>query len=530
MNIYTTYFNNISTIFDTTTRGVSAKSPQHAVAKSSQHNVKSSSYDDKTKAGITEIINKYIKKEKSVTNLSITSDDILKLEDELIKRYNRNKSNNFPFPEIKNVLDCISDVLTYFKDNNYETDVKMRWQIDQTINIIKNASQETICADIKYDKCPPEDTISTIKNAKDLKFFKIKNENVIFSHNQKYCQYNVYETPYHGNNYPYAYCIRAMVQSLHMIDLINIDLKHKKDKQIWNKDYVSVYFKERYHYYLDYLLDNAPNIFILPIIQNVGATTLIKNRFSRIQPCQIIFDEAFVDEDLQTPSNFFWHDINHARRIYQTNIWFSKQNKISINNLYLTMRKDVRELIPIKNWLSDEDKKYESLIKILLFEVVHEDALPFINKSIVDDILFESGNCYPYERAYDNDDENSKYNRINLRFYEEGASTLRTIYNKIRHRFFENEYADDKIVNNELRYMKHMIYASYLLLSKIAPNKYNESNKDEILGKLKMLIKDKKFQAHNALRLEGVHSDSDENSRSGKSGKSGKSSSSSIVV
>ena len=61
MNIYTTYFNNISTIFDTTTRGVSAKSPQHAVAKSSQHNVKSSSYDDKTKAGITEIINKYIK-------------------------------------------------------------------------------------------------------------------------------------------------------------------------------------------------------------------------------------------------------------------------------------------------------------------------------------------------------------------------------------------------------------------------------------------------------------------------------------
>jgi len=72
-----------------------------------------------------------------------------------------------------------------------------------------------------------------------------------------------------------------------------------------------------------------------------------------------------------------------------------------------------------------------------------------------------------------------------------------------------------------------MIYASYLLLSKIAPDKFNESNKDEILGKLKMLIRDKKFQAHNALRLEGVHSDSDENSRSGKSGKS---SSSSIVV
>ena len=523
MNIYNTYFNNILTIFDNT-KGKNTKS--------SQHSVKSSSYDDKTKAEITKIIDNYVKKEKSVTNLGISSDDILKLEDELIKRYNKDKSNNFPFPEIKNVLDCISDVLTYFKDNNYKKDDKMRWQIDQTINIIKNASQETICADIKIDKCPPEDTISTIKNAKDLNFFKIKNENVIFSHNKEYCEYNIYETPYNGNNYPYAYCIRVMVQSLHMIDLINIDLKYKKDKQIWKKDYVSVYFKERYHYYLDYLLDNAPNVFILPIIQNVGATTLIKNRCSRIQPCQIIFDEAFVDEDLQTPSNFFWHDINHARRIYQNNLWYSKQNKITINTLYTTMRKDVSELIPVKDWLSDEDKKYESLIKILLFEVVHEDALPFINKSIIDDIFFESGNCYPYERAYDNDEENNKYNRINLRFYEEGASTLRTIYNKIRHRFFEKEYADDKIVNKDLRYIKHMIYASYLLLAKIAPHKYNETNKDEILGKLKILIKDKKFQAHNAERLEGVYSDSEENSKNSRSNRSSRSSrsSSSFIV
>ena len=162
MNIYNTYFNNILTIFDNT-KGKNTKS--------SQHSPKSSSYDDKTKAEITKIIDNYVKKEKSVTNLGISSDDILKLEDELIKRYNKDKSNNFPFPEIKNVLDCISDVLTYFKDNNYKKDDKMRWQIDQTINIIKNASQETICADIKIDKCPPEDTISTIKNAKDLNFF-----------------------------------------------------------------------------------------------------------------------------------------------------------------------------------------------------------------------------------------------------------------------------------------------------------------------------------------------------------------------
>ena len=143
-------------------------------------------------------------------------------------------------------------------------------------------------------------------------------------------------------------------------------------------------------------------------------------------------------------------------------------------------------------------------------------------KCIIDDILFKSRNCYPYERTYDNDDENNKYNRINLRFYEQGASTLRTIYNKIRHRFFEKEQVNDIIVTNELRYIKHIIYASYLLLKKIDPKKYNETNKEDTLKELKILVKDKTFQAHNAERLIGVDTDTDE--------KSSKSSKSSFIV
>jgi len=100
-----------------------------------------SSYDSKTNEEITKIINKYVTKEKSDNNLSSCKYDILKLEKKLIDRYNENKSNNFTFPEIKNVLDCIADILIYFKENKYINDDKMCWQIDQTINIIKNASQ-----------------------------------------------------------------------------------------------------------------------------------------------------------------------------------------------------------------------------------------------------------------------------------------------------------------------------------------------------------------------------------------------------
>jgi septum formation topological specificity factor MinE len=509
MNRFTQYFNNLSLIFS------------HKHAKSKDLSKKTSSYNPTIQKDITAIIDKYIKKEKAYNNNNLESlqFDMLVLEKDLQERYNKNKSNNFSFPEIKNVLDCIADVLTYFKDiPNFKSDNRMRWQIEQTINLIKNASQETVCADIKFDKCPPEDTISTIKNVNNKGFFNIKNENVIFRHGKEYCSDNLYETPYNSNQYPYAYSIRVMVQAISLVDLINIELKNKKQGDVWKSHYATVYFGERYHYYLDYLLDNAPDVFILPILQNVGATTLIRNRYSRIQPCGIIFDEAFVDEDMQTPSNFFWHDLNHARRIYQNNLWYSKQNNMDLNTLYTIMRKDVQELMPIKKWLSSnpENMKYESLIKILLFEVVHEDALPFTKDSIKMDILFSSGNCYPYERTYDNVEEGNPYNRINLRFYEQGASTLRTIYNKVRHAFFEKEQTNDIIVKTELRYIKHMVEASYLLLNKVSPNEYNENNKEAICEQLKQLIRDRTFQAHNAKRLLGVNTDSqDRSSHSG---------------
>lgn len=478
----------------------------------------STSYDPETKADIVKIINKYIRKEKANYNLESKEYDMLVLEKDLQERYRNNRTTkadaaataDFAFPEIKNVLDCVADVLTYFKDTHYKTDNRMRWKIDQNINIIKNASQETVSTDIMANRCPPEDTISTVRNASDKGFFNVKSENVIFRHGKEYSNYNVYETPYNGNQYPYAYCIRALVQALSTIDLINIELKSKKDGDMWGTQYASAYFSERYHYYLDYLLDNAPNVFLLPILQNVGATTLIRNRYSRIQLCGIIFDEAFVDEDLQTPSNFFWHDLNHARRIYQNNIWYLREHKISLDKLYSVIRKDTQELMPIKGWLSPENKKYESLIKILLFEVVHEDALPFTKDSIATDILFASGNSYPYERTYDNPEKGNKYNRINLRFYEQGASTLRTIYNKIRHEFFEKEQATDIVVKKELRYIRHLTEASYLLLNKIDPDKYNEETKEVVCELLKGLLKDRKFQTHNFKRLDGVNSDSED--------------------
>jgi len=424
---------------------------------------------------------------------------VFNLEQDLIERYKQNNNNNFSYPEIKPIFNCIADILLYFKQNHFNDTSNesciFQWHINQTLELIKNASQTTICTNINYNKCPID---GTFKNNTDIQEY-------IDNHTNERCDLNIYQTPYNKNNYPYAYCIRVLVQVMTTIYFINIYFKSKKsDTNEWGSPYSNIYFKVRYHYYLDYLLDNVPNVFILPILQSVGATGLLWNRCSRLQPCGLVFDETFVDEDIQSPSNFFWHDINHARRIYQNNIWYANNNNINIDELYNRMKKTVEELMPIKNWLKGYENKYESMIKILLFEIVHEDALPFLKDQIINDLLFESGICYPYERTY-NDKQNIS-SRINLRFYEQGASTLRTIYNKVTHAFFEKETPNDIIVKIELRNIKDMVISASILLKKI-DSKYDETT---YINKLNRLIKDKKFSSHNHHKLSVLPDDPDD--------------------
>lgn len=61
-----------------------------------------------------------------------------------------------------------------------------------------------------------------------------------------------------------------------------------------------------------------------------------------------------------------------------------------------------------------------------------------------------------------------------------------------------------------MRYIKQIIEACYILLNKIAPHKYNENSKDEIVNELRILLQDRTFQAHNAKRLKGIYTDSDD--------------------
>ena len=214
-----------------------------------------------------------------------------------------------------------------------------------------NASQETLCADITIDKCPPKNTISMITDARNKGFFNIKNENVIFRYGKQYCKNNVYETPYKGVQYPYAYCIRVMVQSLNVIELINVDMSA-----------TTASLQDQFHYYLDYLLENAPNVFLVPTLHS------LHSQDSRVQT-RIQYIRCIPFGDL------VWHDINQARKIYQANV--------------------ANTANAAKAWYSRNN--------------------------------LQKKDCYPQERAFDNVETGNRYNRLNLRFYEQSERARRVM-------------------------------------------------------------------------------------------------------
>jgi hypothetical protein len=425
------------------------------------------------------ILKKYINKE-----LKISKENIHTLESEFITRYNKNKSNNFECHEFANIFECFYDILQYFITQINEEEFSLLWQIKQVIYLIQNATQVTLCTNTKISSCPEPNI-----DLSDSKYYTDKLDPP--------CIDNVYETPYNGVRYPYAYCIRVIARVLHIIDNINIYLLSKemtktKKKEFWESSYSYIYFRNRYEYYLDYVLDNCPNIFIFPILQSIGATTLLNIRGSRIQICGIVFKKTFVDEDDQSPGNFFWHDINHVRRIYQNNIWYANNNKKTLDTLYNEMKSDIDKLLPLSKWIPDINMR--SMVKMILFEVVHEDALPFTLDEIKRDILYEVGECYPYEKPENTREE--PFSRKNIRFYEQGATTMATLYNKIRHAFFESETSDSQILNKEYRNMDFLAKATIVLLDKICELQGTVNTITINENKIKTLIASQKFSHH----------------------------------
>ena len=190
--------------------------------------------------------------------------------------------------------------------------------------------------------------------------------------------------------YPYATTIHLLYNAILFFDLIE-----RND----NKVDTGYYHSFRYLYYFDKIIYSAPKCFIFPTWFDLGATDILSMCGSGIYIVGLNFKTEHVDEFLQTPAEFFIHDINHIRRYSEANerryIEYIKKENISHQEFYTIQRKCIDNVIKLIN-KSNRSVSYDikQAMKIIFFEILHEEAEPPLNNVICELLTRESAANY----------------------------------------------------------------------------------------------------------------------------------------
>ncbi len=194
-----------------------------------------------------------------------------------------------------------------------------------------------------------------------------------------------------------------------------------------------LYHSGRYLYYNHFLKACAPDHILLPTLASLGATDILRTRGVPIGFVGVNTDIMWVDGYYQTPFEFYIHDINHSRRMFQFFVELAKQENKSIHELAQVsddfVKQTLMPLLSISRNMSEDEKNHRRLIKILLFEILHEDALPALRSVIEKAVLREAGTLTPFETIVD-------VNNVHY-VMEPGATTLRYVYRKLAHDFYD---------------------------------------------------------------------------------------------
>ena len=104
----------------------------------------------------------------------------------------------------------------------------------------------------------------------------------------------------------------------------------------------------------------------------------------------------YVDEFEQSPEEFFMHDCNHSWRMIQEDVLNLEKMQLSREQYFKTQSDFIQEYlatIKISKHDSEIEKEIKKLKKIILFEIVHEDARPFMKDVICEYIQQVEGVC-----------------------------------------------------------------------------------------------------------------------------------------
>lgn len=227
--------------------------------------------------------------------------------------------------------------------------------------------------------------------------------------------------------YPYGDTIEAVQGSLAFLDIYERGRPGSEARP-------NLYHGHRYQYYTHFIKNETPDHVLFPTIYGLGATDLLKTRGVPIGFVGVPPEVSWVDGYTQTPLEFFYHDINHVRRMWQ----FTKEHAAEMgkplpefireSNRY--MKEDVLPVIKIDKTDSPEVKNEKRMMKLILFEALHEDALP-AHPAVLKKSLERAPNTLtPFEELI-HDEKTVRY------LMEPGATTLAYVYRKAAGMFYD---------------------------------------------------------------------------------------------
>jgi hypothetical protein len=295
-----------------------------------------------------------------------------------------------------------------------------------------------------------------------------------------------YQIPF-DEPYPYRPTLEAIEMGLRLLDKLN-------RLEPGNRA-VPFYHFDRYAYHKFGIFGN-PDVIIMPVSEEIDFYDLLRVRSVPIGFLGVVTETIRVDRHWQSPLDFWYHDINHVRRmteyfrqrIGQQDIVTTDSGKYEY---YERMDRFITEkilpVIQVSQQLTRSEFALRKMAQILVFEVVHESALTIEPEIIYAEIMRETG-PQPFEHMLTEDASVSDIEKLRtptgnissgasvvdanpldtLRiryFWDRSLGLLSTVYNKLNFGFYDDpESPSDMVVPVEFRNVETLVDAVRLVL------------------------------------------------------------------
>jgi hypothetical protein len=224
--------------------------------------------------------------------------------------------------------------------------------------------------------------------------------------------------------YAYQKTLDAIERGLEFFDIVARGLHPEMSAPL--------YHSGRYEYYSHYLTAQVPEHIFFPTMHNLTIIDLLNVRGAPIGFAGVFTDIQRVDGFPQTPYEFYMHDVNHSRRMQQ----FASEcaRKLGMNEVEFHEKSDayVRNTLLPQIIIQETDdtatRTKKNIKKMILFEILHEDALAAESGVVRDAILRPPMLLTAFEKI-----EGNTVTYI----MEPGATTLAYVYRKLAHTFYD---------------------------------------------------------------------------------------------